>query len=110
MELIYNYKFTEAARLDLDEILTYISSTLNNPKAAGDFLKNVKSVIENIRHFPHMGSVPDNEYVTNKNVRKVLIGNYLMYYLPDDNEREIVILRIIYGKRNPEITAQTLNN
>ena len=48
--------------------------------------------------------------VTNKNVRKALIRNYLMYYLPDDNECEIVILRIIYGKRNPEITAQTLNN
>ncbi len=86
MELIYNYKFTEVARLDLDEILNYISITLNNPKAAGDFLEKVKSTINNVRHFPHMGAILDNKYVTNKDVRKVLIDNYVMYYLSDDSE------------------------
>ena len=40
-------------------------------------------------------------------VRKKLVGNYIMYYLPSKEDKIIYVLRIIYGKRNmDEILAK----
>ena len=41
-----------------------------------------------------------NEFLQIENVRKKLVGNYIMYYLLDIEENIIYILRIVYGKRN----------
>ena len=52
------------------------------------------------RAFPESGSLVDNEFLQVENLRKKLIGNYIMYYLPDMREKIIYILRIVYGKQN----------
>ena len=36
--MAFNFSFTDAAKADLDEILSYISAELANPTAASSFL------------------------------------------------------------------------
>jgi len=38
----------------------------------------------------------------NKDIRRIMINNYIMYYLADEKQQEITIVRIVYGKRNLE--------
>lgn len=85
---------------NLDGIVSYIAVELANPQAASDFVDKLKDNIDEARAFPESGSLVDNEFLQVENLRKKLIGNYIMYYLPDMREKIIYILRIVYGKQN----------
>ena len=94
------YKLTQRAEADLDEIASYLAVWLNNPQAAARFLDQLQSVIQEACLFPESGAPVVNEFVPQKNVRKKLAGNYVMYYFPDADAETIYILRVIYGRRS----------
>lgn len=96
----FGYRLTQKAESDLDGIVSYIAVELANPQAASDFVDKLKDNIDEARAFPESGSLVDNEFLQVENLRKKLIGNYIMYYLPDMREKIIYILRIVYGKQN----------
>lgn len=96
----FGYRLTKRAESDLDGIVSYIAIDLANPQAASDFVDKLKDNIDEARVFPESGSLVDNEFLQVENLRKKLIGNYIMYYLPDTGEKIIYILRIIYSKQN----------
>lgn len=100
MDYKYQYKFTEKATTDLDEIISYIAVQLNSKGAASKFLDNVVETIEQICSFPELGKIVENEFLTRNDVRQIIIGNYILYYIPNSSERVIYILSILYGKRN----------
>ena len=92
----YTYLLTQKAEADLDGIVSYLSLELANAKAASDFVGKLQDVIEETLLFPLSGSLVNNEF------RKKVIGNYVMYYLPDLEQHIIYILRLIYGRRSVE--------
>lgn len=96
----FGYRLTKRAESDLDGIVSYIAVELSTPQAASDFVDKLKDNIDETRAFPESGSPVDNEFLQVENLRKKLIGNYIMYYLPDMREKIIYILRMVYGKQN----------
>ena len=96
----FGYRLTKRAESDLDGIVSYITVDLANPQAASDFVDKLQDTIEEARAFPESGSLVHNEFLQIENVRKKLVGNYIMYYLLDVGENIMYILRIVYGKRN----------
>ena len=96
----FGYQLTKRAESDLDGIVSYMAVELANPQAASDFVDKLKDNIDEARAFPESGSLVNNEFLQVENLRKKLIGNYIMYYLPDMREKIIYILRIVYGKQN----------
>lgn len=100
MESKWDYRLTEKADADLDDIVHYIAADLANPKAASDFVDKLQAVIEEARSFPESGSLVVNEYLPDTAVRKKLVGNYILYYLSDSAEKMIFVLRIVYSRRN----------
>ena len=100
MESKWSYRLTEKADADLDDIVQYIAVELSNPKAASDFVDELQSAIEEACSFPKSGSLVSNEYLLVTEVRKKLVGNYILCYLPDSEKKTIFVLRIVYGRRN----------
>ena len=96
----YRYQLTQNAVNDLDDIVNYIVHSLGNPQAASDFMDSLQKVIEKTCSFPESGPMVENEFLTNIGVRKKLVDNYIMYYLPDDDAEIIRVLRVVYGRRN----------
>ena len=84
----------------MDDVVQYIAVELANPKAASDFVDKLQSAIEEARSFPESGSLVINEYLPDTEVRKKLVENYILYYLPDSEQKTIFVLRIVYGRRN----------
>ncbi|MFR8171880.1 MAG: type II toxin-antitoxin system RelE/ParE family toxin [Marvinbryantia sp.] len=109
MESKWDYQLTRKADADLDEIVGYIAVELANPKAASDFVDKLQATIEEARSFPESGSPVVNEYLPETEVRKKVVGNYIMYYLPDSTERMIFVLRIVYGRRNMDEILRQIN-
>lgn len=100
MECKYSYRFTEKAEQDFDEILRYISVDLANPTAAQNLGRKIFEKIDTVRNFPDSGAAVDNEFLSDKMIRRVPIENYIIYYKAHYEEKIIYILRIVYGKRN----------
>ena len=106
----YQYNFTKKVETDLDEILSYISIELSNPDAAASFLKDLQAVLASICSVPKIGRIVDNEFLPNREIRKSLVGNYVLYYLPDIKEKRIYVLRLLYGRRNLDELAREINH
>lgn len=109
MESKFNFQLSQKAENDLNDIIRYLAVDLANPKAASTFLEKFQSAVDEVRLFPQSGSPVPNDFLNGINIRKVLIGNFIMYYLPDDTEQTIFVVRIVYGRRNLEEILQDLN-
>ena len=103
----YGYVLTEIAESDIDETIEYISGDLSNPDAASSFLDDLEQKIDEICKNPKTGRLVNNEYLKRNDVRRFLVGNYISYYIIDEETGNIVILRMVYGKRNQN---EILNN
>lgn len=105
----FGYRLTKRAESDLDGIVSYIAVFLANPQAAFDFVDKLQDNIEEARAFPESGSLVHNEFLQLESVRKKMVGNYIMYYLPDMGEEIIYVLRIVYRKRNMDEILKKLD-
>lgn len=105
----FGYRLTKRAESDLDGIVSYIAVFLANPPAASDFVDKLQDNIEEARAFPESGSLVHNEFLQLESVRKKMVGNYIMYYLPDMGEEIIYVLRIVYRKRNMDEILKKLD-
>ena len=86
------------ASIDLNDILDYMAKNLYNPKAANDFLNKFDEGVEYISETP--SSCPACE--TNKDYRKIIIGNYIIFFKIFEVHKKVVIFRVLYGMMDYE--------
>ena len=98
----YNYVLTESAEADVDEAFDYIANELLNPDAASAFADELEKKLEEICKTPKAGRLVHNPYLKRDDIRRVLVKNYIAYYLVDEDEAKIVVLRIIYNRRDQD--------
>jgi addiction module RelE/StbE family toxin len=96
----YRITIEKYAQKDIESIYNYICDNLVNKEAAIKLLNKINEKFDSIALFPKSASLLNNDYVTNKNIRKLLIDNYIAFYEVDDINKEIKIIRIIYGMQN----------
>ncbi len=109
MDSKFSYRFSQRATDDLNDIVSYIAGNLSNQKAASDFVDTLQAAIDDLRAFPESSPHVSNEYLPDMDIRKKSVDNYILYYLPDYTEKVILILRIIYGRRNMDEIIRQLN-
>lgn len=109
MEYEFNYRLSKKAEEDLDNIISYIAVELSNKKAATDFIKKLQNSIEQVCLFTESGAPVNNDFIFDIDIRKKIIDNYIMYYLPDLSKKIIYIVRIVYSKKNMDEILQQLN-
>ena len=98
--MAFRVEFSEQAAEDLDEIIRYISDELFNPHAAERFYQAVGEKLELLREQPYIFPLYHDEKLSAEGFRFIVIGNYLMFYLIDENTPVVNIARLLYGKRD----------
>lgn len=96
-EAKYAIKIAPKAFEDLDEIYSYISDELYNEVAADNLLENIATSIMRLKDFPFTCSFVMDEILKNKGYRKLIIQNYIAFYLVIEEEKKVVVMRILYG-------------
>ncbi len=94
------FVFTKEAEIDIDQAIYYIVNELSDKSAAKRLYDRIFHTIQRICELPYSSERAENKFIKNKNVRRALIDNYLLFYLFDENKHLIVLLRFIYGKRS----------
>lgn len=98
----YKLKFTQIANDDLDQIYRYIAGHLNAEKAAADLMDAIESSIMRLKDFPHSGSPVTDDILNSRGYRKLIVQNYIAFYLIDEVEKQVVIMRVLFGARQYE--------
>ena len=98
--MTYKVDFSEQAADDLSEIIRYISEELYNPQAAGRFYNEVDKTRGLLCEHPHMFPLYHNEELSSEGLHSIAIGNFLMFYVVDDEKSIVSIVRILYGRRD----------
>lgn len=96
---LYRIRYTPLAFEDLDEIDDYISITLANPGAALALMDEIDISVSRLKRYPFIGSKVEDVCLAAKGYRKLVVGNYLIFHLVNEVQREVVIMRVIHGAR-----------
>lgn len=93
----YTVKFTQRASEDLEEIYDYISNKLFAENAADNLLQKIEISIMRLEEFPYSCSYVKDEILREKGYRKLIIENYIVFYLVNEEEKDVIIMRILHG-------------
>jgi len=95
----YSIKITPKASDDLDKIYSYITSDLYAESAAIDLLERIETKIMRLKDFPFSCSYVTDEFLKSKGYRKLIIDSYIAFYIVNEEEQQVVIMRVLYGRQ-----------
>ncbi|UMZ74524.1 type II toxin-antitoxin system RelE/ParE family toxin [Natranaerofaba carboxydovora] len=98
----FNLKVTPAAYADLDNIYKYIVNDLYNRPAAENLIDKIEEAFLRLREFPFFCNLVEDEILKNKGYRKLIIENYVGFYIINEEKNEVIIMRVLYSKQKYE--------
>ena len=97
---MYYVNITDIAEEDIRATVNYISRELKAPVAANRLLDEIEKHEENLSISPNMyPNVPD-EYLVSLGLKFAIIKNYLMFYLIDEKNNVVNVIRFLYNRRD----------
>lgn len=98
----YRLKITPIASQDLDEIYSYIATELFNGNAAENLMGKIEKSIMGLKDFPLSYNFVADEILRQKGYRKLVIDNYIAFYIVNEEEKQVVIMRVLNGRQKYE--------
>ena len=98
----YSVQYSDEAIADLDRIYSYIAFHFLEPGTARDITRTIRKEIRELAAFPEMYAKVSWEPWHSMGVRRLTVGGYNVYYLPEKDRELIEIVRIFYGGRDVE--------
>ena len=103
--MAYRIKESRAATDDIGNVLEYISESLHNAAAAADLLDELSSCYDQLADNPFVFQDGDGMFVP-KGIRRAIIGRYLLFYMIDEANSVVHIVRFLYGAMRYEDLLQ----
>lgn len=96
----YKVKITPQASAQMLEIFSYIKDTLKEPVIAEKLLDELQKSILSLNTMPKRIALTDEEPWRSYGVHKMSVKNFLVYFWLNEEQREVHITAVIYGKRD----------
>ena len=102
MDTNNNYKiiFTQTAEAELDGIYDYISKTLLSENSAKKLMEKIEEKTLRLEVFPESCSIANGYIINDIQYRKLIVDNYILLYHIDENNKQVNIIHVFYGRRN----------
>lgn len=97
---MYSVEILPRAVEDMNEAVIYVARKLENPRAARQLAETLHQAVEGLSEYPysHAAYIPPrplkHEY------RRVMAGNYAVFYWIEEKERRVTVARVIYSRRD----------
>ncbi|MBQ3265347.1 MAG: type II toxin-antitoxin system RelE/ParE family toxin [Ruminococcus sp.] len=95
----YSIIIEEAARLDLIDIVDYISNNFHEPVLAKKMTSEILKEINSLESFPKRAHALTDEPYVSMGYRVTYVKNYAVFYKVLDNQNEVHVMRILYNRR-----------
>ena len=100
--MTYDVKVSWQARQDMRSIYEYIAYVLLEPAIAEKQYARIESAVYTLDQMPERHRQYDKEPWRSRNLRLMLIDNYIAFYIVDNQNHVVTVIRIMYGRRNIE--------
>ena len=98
----YDVLLSDEALNDLEEIYSYIAFSLQAPVAAVLQVNCIRTEIKSLCSMPERYVLVDWEPWHSMNMHRVVVDSYIVFYLVNNSEAVVDIVRIFYGERDIE--------
>lgn len=96
----YKIQFSKDAKNDLKDIYIYIKYSLQEPINAKKQIDKIRKDIYKLEDDPKIYAIIKDEIIKKREIRKIKVNNYIVFYKVEENKRVVEIVRIMYGRRN----------
>lgn len=100
----YEVVTTAQAVADLRAIFEYIAYELLAGENAIKQLDRLEEAILSLDEMPERYQLYDKEPWRERNLRIMPVDNYLVFYIPQEEDKTVTVIRVMYGRR--DIDAQ----
>lgn len=101
-EKMYDVKITPIALEDLENIYNYIYQEQEEPQIANKLIETIEEKILSLEFMPQKFVLCKEEILRKKGYRKLIVKNYIAFYLIDEENKRVIIARVLYGARDYE--------
>lgn len=98
----YSIILSPEALNDIDSIYSYIADTLREKEIAIKMIRQIENNILSLNELPNRFRLYDEEPWKSRGLHIMSVKKYLVFYIPDDENQTVNVLRVIYGSRDIE--------
>lgn len=98
----WNVTVTPEFREDIRNIYSYISNDLLEPASAKIIADRILKAVGSLSELPQRFPFYDKEPWHSRGLRKMSVGNYVIFYIADDETSTVIVLHVFYAGRNIE--------
>lgn len=98
----YKVSIAHETGIDLQGIYAYITLKLLSPKHAQGQISRLEQAILSLDEFPKRHRLVSFEPWKSRGLRVMLCDNFLIFYFVFEEKHEVIVSRVLYGKRDIE--------
>lgn len=87
---------------DIRGIHSYISYTLLEPTIAKNVVDQILKAVGELSELPLHFPVYEKEPWQSRGLRKISVGNFMVFYLTNEETSAVIVLHVFYAGRNIE--------
>ena len=104
----YAVKITEPARRQLQEIIRYIAEDLQEKRTVIRMLDTLEKEILSLSTLPNRVALTEEEPWHSAGIRKLSVKNYLVYFWVNEDQKQVQITAVVYGRRDQRNVLQNM--
>jgi plasmid stabilization system protein ParE len=97
---MYSVHITDIAEEEILIAVKYISDVLKAPVAANNLLDEIEKYENMLETTPNIFSFVPDEYLRAKGTKYVMVKNYMMFYIINEDEKTVDVIRFLHGRRD----------
>ena len=90
----YIVEISETAEQDLENIISYLRYNLSGDIIADKYKILFKQELRNVENVAGSMSILDEKLTGHKNIRKINVRNYIVFYIVDEENSKALVVRI----------------
>ena len=91
---------TPEFKQEFKDIYAYIAEILLVPETAKKQVRRILDQVEKLNEMPNKFSLIEKEPWRSRGLRKLMVDNYIVFYYPNEQTKEVVVFHVFYGGRN----------
>lgn len=95
----YSVFMTHTATEDLKSVASYSANKLREPSIAKKLVGNIKETVMSLEQMPTRHSLLSDANLAVQGIRKIMVDNYIVFYIVYEKDNVVTIVRILYSRR-----------
>lgn len=105
----WNVKLSPEFKQEVRDIYSYIANTLLVPETALKQIDRILKAVESLDEMPQRNPLYEREPWKTRGLRKLVVDNFVVFYLINEKQKDVVIFHVFYGGRNITELLEELN-